>query len=77
MSCIITYQKPKKILRELISEIASQNVSNKFTFQLITGFQFTFGIVRFVIAGIMAAFRRVYDSRPEARVLALSFVDLR
>ena len=36
---------------ELISEIASQNVWNKFTFQLITGFQFTFGIVRFVIAG--------------------------
>jgi len=26
ISCIITYQKPKKILLELISEIASQNV---------------------------------------------------
>ena len=48
---MITYQKPKKILLELISEIALQNVWNKFTFQLITGFQFTFGIVRFVIAG--------------------------
>ena len=47
----ITYQKPKKILMELISEIASQHVWNNFTFQLITGFQFTFGIVRFVIAG--------------------------
>ena len=26
ISCVITYQKPKKILLELISEIASQNV---------------------------------------------------
>jgi len=26
-------------------------VNEKFTFQLITGFQFTFGIARFVIAG--------------------------